>query len=42
MKIRNLLPNGNLGDFEELPDNIRNGVNASFVSHYEEVLERIF
>ncbi|MXZ80879.1 MAG: endopeptidase La [Gammaproteobacteria bacterium] len=43
MKIRNLiLPSGNLGDFEELPDNIRNGVNASFVSHYEEVLERIF
>lgn len=43
MKIRKLiLPSRNQGDYDELPDYMRNGLNICFVSHYQEVLERIF
>ena len=43
MKIRNLiLPLANRGDYEELPDYIVRGVNVSFASDYQDVLDLIF
>ena len=37
-----ILPKANQGDFEELPDYIREGVDAHFVSRYDQVLELLF
>ncbi len=43
MKIRRLiLPAANSRDFDELPDYIRSGLSADFVSHYEQVHALIF
>ncbi len=37
-----ILPKANQGDFEELPDYIREGVQARFVSRYEQVFKLLF
>lgn len=37
-----ILPEANRGDFEELPDYIRDGVTAHFVKHYREVVPILF
>ena len=37
-----ILPEDNRGDFDELPNHIREGVTAHFVSHYKEVVPIIF
>lgn len=37
-----LLPEGNRGDFEELPEHIREGLNIHFVAHFRHVIERVF
>ena len=43
LRIKELiLPDANRGDFEELPDHIREGVTAHFVGHYREVVPLLF
>lgn len=43
MKIRNIiLPLSNKGDFDELPEYIKKGLNVSFAEHYQDVLARLF
>jgi ATP-dependent Lon protease len=43
VNIRKLiLPHANKGDFEELPEYIREGLEARFVRRYEEVAEVLF
>jgi ATP-dependent Lon protease len=43
LRIKELiLPEANRGDFEELPDHIREGVTAHFVGHYREVVPLLF
>ena len=37
-----ILPEENLGDFEELPDHIREDIDAHFVRQYKEVVPIIF
>jgi ATP-dependent Lon protease len=37
-----LLPEANRGDFEELPDYIREGITVNFASHYREVARVVF
>lgn len=37
-----ILPNANKGDFEELPEHIREGVTAHFVKHFREVVPIVF
>lgn len=37
-----ILPKANQGDFEELPDYIREGVEAHFVGRYEQVFKLLF
>ncbi len=37
-----ILPDANEGDFEELPEHIRDGVTAHFVKHYREVVPLLF
>ncbi len=37
-----ILPKANQGDFEELPDYIREGVQAHFVSRYDQVFKLLF
>jgi ATP-dependent Lon protease len=37
-----ILPEANRGDFDELPNHIREGVTAHFVSHYKEVVAIVF
>ncbi|RLA38155.1 MAG: endopeptidase La [Gammaproteobacteria bacterium] len=43
IKIRELiLPESNRGDFEELPDHIRDGITVHFASDYPDVAEVVF
>jgi len=43
MKIRKLLlPEGNRGDYEELPEYVKEGLVVQFVSAYDEVLAHLF
>ncbi len=43
MKIRNLLlPQVNYGDYQELPEYVKKGLNANFVATYEQVLAHLF
>jgi ATP-dependent Lon protease len=37
-----ILPEANRGDFEEIPDHIRNGVKVNFVSRFSEVAALLF
>ncbi len=37
-----LLPDANRGDFEELPDHIRQGMTAHFIRHYRDVVPIVF
>ena len=37
-----ILPEANRGDFEELPDHIRDGFTVHFVKHYREVVEIVY
>ena len=37
-----ILPEANRGDFEELPEHIRDGVTAHFVKHFREVVPVVF
>ena len=37
-----LLPEGNRGDFEELPDHIREGLTVHFVERFGQVVDTIF
>ncbi|MGM0592918.1 MAG: endopeptidase La [Pseudomonadota bacterium] len=37
-----ILPEANKGDFEELPEHIKEGVTAHFVQHYREVVPIVF
>lgn len=37
-----LLPEGNRGDFEELPDHIREGVIVHFVERFRQVVDQVF
>jgi len=37
-----ILPESNRGDFEDLPEHIREGVTAHFVKHYREVVPIVF
>jgi ATP-dependent Lon protease len=37
-----ILPEANRGDFEEIPDHIRNGVTVNFVSRFSEVAALLF
>ena len=37
-----ILPEANRGDFEELPDHIRDGFTVHFVKHYREVVENVY
>ncbi|MFQ5993628.1 MAG: endopeptidase La [Acidiferrobacterales bacterium] len=37
-----ILPEANRGDFEELPDHIRVGLTARFVSHYKDVVDIVY
>ena len=42
-KIRQLiLPAANQGDYEELPDYLKQGLAVHFVGHFSEVVERVF
>jgi ATP-dependent Lon protease len=37
-----LLPEGNRGDFEELPDHIREGLTIHFVERFRQVVDQVF
>nr|MDQ2697027.1 endopeptidase La [Pseudomonadota bacterium] len=37
-----ILPEDNRGDFEELPEHVREGVTVHFVSHFRDVVDRVF
>ena len=37
-----ILPDANRRDFEDLPDFIREGIDAHFVKHYSEVFQVAF
>jgi ATP-dependent Lon protease len=37
-----ILPEANRGDFEELPDHVREGLKVHFVEHFREVAKRVF
>ena len=37
-----LLPSGNRGDYEEVPDYVRKGITVNFVSEFSEVLSQVF
>ena len=37
-----ILPDANRGDFEELPEHIREGLTLHFVSEYPEVIPLLF
>ncbi|MCB1717464.1 MAG: hypothetical protein KDK05_20265, partial [Candidatus Competibacteraceae bacterium] len=37
-----ILPEANRGDFEELPEHIRQGMTVSFVDHYRQVAKLLF
>jgi ATP-dependent Lon protease len=43
VKIKSLiLPEANRRDFDDLPDYLREGLEATFASHYRHVFERLF
>ncbi len=37
-----LLPEDNRGDYEELPEDVTEGMSARFVSHYDDVFPLLF
>lgn len=37
-----VLPEANQGDYEELPDYLRKGMQAHFVSHFDDVARMVF
>ena len=37
-----ILPEANRGDFEELPEHIRQGMTVNFVDHYRQVAKLLF
>ena len=37
-----ILPEANSGDYQELPDYIKQGLTVHFVSHYRDVVELLF
>ena len=37
-----ILPAANQGDFDELPEHLRKGLNVHFVAHYRDVVDIVF